>query len=39
MKYYTPTIEEFHVGFEFESNHVIFKKGNKGDEWHNLQNN
>ena len=23
-KYYTPTIEEFHVGFEFESNYVGF---------------
>jgi hypothetical protein len=32
-KYYTPTIEEFYVGFEFESNYVLFQKGNKGDVW------
>lgn len=32
-KYYTPTIEEFHVGFEFESNYVLFAKNKKGDEW------
>jgi hypothetical protein len=32
-KYYTPTIEEFHVGFEFESNYVLFKKENKSDVW------
>ena len=25
-KYYTPTIEEFHVGFEFESNYTLFSK-------------
>lgn len=32
-KYYTPELEEFHVGFEFESNYILFRKGNKGDEW------
>jgi len=25
-KYYTPEIEEFHVGFEFESNYISFSK-------------
>jgi len=25
-KYYTPEIEEFHFGFEFESNYVLFGK-------------
>ncbi len=25
-KYYTPTIEEFHVGFEFESNYISYSK-------------
>lgn len=30
-KYYTPTIDEFHVGFEFESNYTMFS--NKHDEW------
>jgi hypothetical protein len=26
-KYYTPTIDEFHVGFECESNYVLFNRG------------
>ena len=30
-KYYTPELEEFHVGFEFESNYVLFQKPN--EEW------
>tara|TARA_R100000544_G_C2213483_1_gene53227 strand:- start:114 stop:527 length:414 start_codon:yes stop_codon:yes gene_type:complete len=25
-KYYTPEIEEFHVGFEFESNYTLFSR-------------
>ena len=25
-KYYTPEIEEFHVGFEFESNYALFSR-------------
>ena len=25
-KYYTPEIEEFHVGFEFESNYITYSK-------------
>lgn len=29
-KYYTPTIEEFHVGFEYESFEKSFREG---DEW------
>jgi hypothetical protein len=33
IKFYYPKIEEFHVGFEFESNYVLFKKGNKSDVW------
>lgn len=32
-KYYTPTIDEFYVGFEFKSNYILFREGNKGDEW------
>lgn len=28
-EYYTPTIEEFHVGFEFESDYILFHNGNK----------
>lgn len=28
-KYYTPTIEEFHVGFEFESNYALFGDTNQ----------
>lgn len=29
-KYYTPEIEEFHIGFEFESKYVLF---NQNLEW------
>ena len=32
-KYYTPDITEFHVGFEFESNYVLFQSNHKGLEW------
>lgn len=29
-KYYTPTIEEFHVGFEFETKYILFSRNG---EW------
>ena len=32
-KYYTPDISEFHVGFEFESNYILFNNGKPGDEF------
>ena len=34
-KYYTPTIEEFHIGFEFESDYILFHNGNrlKAESW------
>lgn len=35
-KYYTPEIEEFYVGFEFESNYVLFNKTEKGSEWEKI---
>lgn len=35
-KYYTPEIEEFHVGFEFEYLPAIFESG-KEPEWINYQ--
>jgi hypothetical protein len=31
VKYYQPDISEFRVGFEFESNYVLFQKPN--EEW------
>ncbi len=31
--YYTPTIKEFHVGFELESNYIIFSKDK---QWQSL---
>lgn len=37
-KYYTPEIEEFHFGFEFELNHPIFiKKSVLHDDWKQRQ--
>ena len=35
-KYYTPEIEEFHVGFEFESNYVLFEEGSLKNGWNKV---
>ena len=35
-KYYTPTIEEFHVGFEFESNYILFEEGSLKNGWNKV---
>ncbi len=32
-KYYTPTLDEFHVGFEFESNYVLFEELSMKNDW------